>query len=123
MAPESLFYKFTGLINYKNKKNGGSTLSANQALDAQRDYVSADNKPNLAQLSPYSEIVKQLYSPKTEIVAAALYYLQKIAANEPTATEGILAELNNCLNTKNKITAAHKVLIAQALNRLTATQQ
>lgn len=121
MAPESLFYKFTGLINYKNKKNGGSTLSANQALDAQRDYVSADDDIDLSQLPPYLEIVKQLYSPKTEILVAALYYLQKIAANESDEAAGILAALNNCLNAKNKIIVAHKELIKQTIKKITAS--
>ncbi len=120
MAQKSLFDTFTGLINYKNKKNGGSTLSANQALNAQRNYISADNDIDLSQLPPYQEIVKQLYSPKTEILVAALYYLRKIAVNEPDEAAGILTELNNCLNAKNKIIVAHKELIKQTIKTLTA---
>jgi hypothetical protein len=121
MAQKSFFDTFTGVFSKKSPKSGGSTLSANQALNAQRNYISADNDIDLSQLPPYLEIVKQLYSPKTEILVAALYYLRKIAANEPNEAAGILAALNNCLNEKNKIIVAHKELIKQAIKKLTAS--
>lgn len=115
MAQKSLFNKFVGLFSKKNKQLGGSTLSASAARHVQRNYISADNTDDLLPLPPYLEIAKQLYSPKTEVFSAALYYLQKIAVNEPDEAAGIVKALNDCLKSKNKtITPQHREQIAQA---------
>lgn len=122
MAQKSLFNKFIGLFSKKNEQLGGSTLSANAARNAQRNYISADNTDDLLPLPPYLEIVKQLHSPKEEVFSAALYYLQKIAANEPDEVAGIVEALNDCLKAKNKtITPQHREQIEQTAAAITAS--
>ena len=115
MAQKSLFGKFMNLFSKPSKKNGGSTLSASQAINMQNAYIAATCPTDTQPLPPYPEIVKQLYSPKAEVFSAALYYLHKIADNEPTQTQGIIEELNKCLSAKNKIPPQHKEQIAQTV--------
>lgn len=115
MAQKSLFGKFMNLFSKPSKKSGGSTLSASQAIHMQNAYIEASCSIDMQPLPPYPEIVKQLYSPKEEVFSAALYYLHKIANNEPTQTQGITEELNKCLSAKNKIPPQHKEQIAQIL--------
>ncbi len=119
MAKKSLFNKFINLFSKPRGEKAQNTLSASQALNRQYAYITADNFVDSSLTPPYSEIVKQLYSSKDEIFAAALYYLQKIAANEPNQTESILAELSACLSRKAEILPQHKAQIEQTITEIT----
>lgn len=118
MTQKSLFGKFIGLFLKPNKKSGGSTLSASQALNLQNAYISDKHLPDTHELPSYAKIVKQLYSLKPEIFNAALYYLQKIALNEPEETEDILSALKLCLSPKSKISAQNKNQIEQTIKNI-----
>lgn len=118
MSQKSLFAKFTSLFHKTKAKYGGSTLSANEAISVQNTYIHTYCDLEAPLLPPYYEIIKQLYSPQTEIFNAALFYLQKIAANEKLEAEGIIGKLQNILTEKNKISAEHKNQIGQALQKI-----
>lgn len=120
MAQKSLLEKFADLF-HKQHKLGGSRLSAAKAIDLQKAYAMADCIADSPISATYPEIIKQLYSAKTEVVTAALYYLQKIALNESAQTAKILEDLESLLSARVKIAAKHKEKIAQtvaAINKL-----
>ena len=103
------------LFSLKNKKSGVQNISAGKAIDLQNAYISSTQHLSNNETFPYTEIVKQLYSPKAEIFTASLYYLKKIAQNEPAEAQGILSELNTCLSKKSKITALNAGQIKQTI--------
>ncbi|MBR1825364.1 MAG: hypothetical protein IJ770_02125 [Alphaproteobacteria bacterium] len=115
MTQESLFGKFMSLFSKPAVKHGGSTLSAAEAINMQNNYIAAICPTDMPISSPYPEIVKQLYSAKQEVFQAALYYLQKIAHNEPEQAHNISDELSRCISAKNKISQKNKELIVQAI--------
>ena len=115
MAQKSLFDKFMGVFFYQKSKHGGSTLSASEAIDMQNTYIRNCCSVDSPMSPPYPEIIAQLCSPKKEIVEAALYYLGKIADNEPALTADIINDLQKFADAKNKVSAEHKTLIRQAL--------
>ncbi|MBR6356479.1 MAG: hypothetical protein IKR92_06470 [Alphaproteobacteria bacterium] len=117
MAQKSLFGKFIGLF-HQQKKRGGSTLSASEAINMQNSYIRSYATTDSPITPPYPEIIKQLGSPKTEIVQAALYYLRKIADNESAMTDGIITDMQKFLDAKNKVSAEHKALIRQTLQTI-----
>lgn len=118
MAQKSLFGRFMGLFNNQQAKRGGSTLSASEAIDMQNTYISHYCSFDAPISPPYPEIIKQLSLPQTEVVEAALYYLLKIAANESDLTDGIVADMQNLLVAKNKISAEHKAMIQQTIQNI-----
>lgn len=115
MVQKSLFAKFKGLFLKQKGNRNGSTLSASQAINVQNNYIQGYCDVASTLLPPYSEIVKQLYSPQPEIFSAALYYLQKIAANEPGEKDGIISSMQNILTEKNKVSPEHKNKIKRAI--------
>ena len=118
MTQKSLFEKFMTLFRKQQKKHGGSRLSVTEAINAQNKYIAAYCPANAPISAPFPEIVKQLYTTKPEIFEAALYYLQKIARNEPEQAKEIIQEMNKCLSDKNKISLPNKKLIAQTIEIL-----
>lgn len=114
IVQKSLLEKFMDLFRKQNTV-GGSKLSAAKAIDMQKSYATAGCIADFPLSAPYPEIIRQLYSAKTEIVEAALYYLHRIALNESEQTENILKDLERLLSAKNNISAKHRELIAQTI--------
>lgn len=117
MAQKSLFGKFTGLFHHQ-KKRGGSTLSASEAINMQNSYIRSHCPTDSPITPPYPEIIKQLSSPKKEIVEAALYYLRQIADNEAAMTDGIINDMQKFLDARNKVSTENKALIRQTLQAI-----
>ena len=115
MTEKSFFNNFMNLFSIKHKKSGVQNISAGKAINLQNAYISATQHLTDTETFPYTEIVKQLYSPKEEIFAAALYYLKKIAKNEPDEVPDILSELNVCLSKKKKMSPLNTEQIKQTI--------
>ncbi|MBQ9271024.1 MAG: hypothetical protein IJ218_02000 [Alphaproteobacteria bacterium] len=115
MAQKSLFKKFMGLFWKQTSKPNGNNLSAREAINLQNAYIASGCIADTPITPPYSEILRQLESPAPEIYSAAIYYLQKIALNEPQQRNNILQGLNNYLAKKNKISPQNKELLLQAI--------
>ena len=116
MAKKSFFNNFMGLFSLKNKKSGTRNISAGKAIDLQNAYISSTQNQTEVEMLPYGEIIKQLYSPKEEVFTASLYYLKKIAENEPDEVQDILSELNTCLSKKNKLPSQNIQQIELTIN-------
>ena len=83
MIKKSIFKKFLGIFIAHKKKAFGKNISVNEALNIQNEYASGHCEDEKLPGYPYVEIAKQLASPKEEVFNAALYYMQRIAVNEP----------------------------------------
>ena len=116
---KSLFEKFTKL--FQQNKNGGSKLSATAANNAQSAYIASNCKNKEPLSAPYLEIAKQLSAAKPEIFFAALYYLKRIADNNPIKANDIITAINTVLSAKNKISSQRKTLIKEAINTIEKT--
>ena len=90
-----------------------SKISPKDAQKIQKEYISFCQK-NSDFCQPYVEIAKQLFSPKTEIFSAAVYYLQKIACNNPQDREPIMLLLENYAS-QHAVKSEDKNLINEAI--------
>lgn len=113
MVKKSLLSKFLKLFTGK-KNRFGKNISADEAINIQSEYAFSycddDKLPNY----PYVEIAKQLASDKAEIFNAALYYLRKIAQNEPKNRVRIV-DLLKSISQENSLSDENKKLILQTI--------
>lgn len=114
MVKKSLLSKFLKLFISK-KKRFGKNISADEAINIQSEYATSycddDKLPNY----PYVEIAKQLASDKAEVFNAALYYLNKIAQNEPKNRIRI-ADLLKSISQESNLPDENKKLILQTID-------
>ncbi|MBP5353300.1 MAG: hypothetical protein J6Y91_06035 [Alphaproteobacteria bacterium] len=117
MAQKSLFKNLTGL--FAKKENKGSNISASQAISLQQEYQSsfcdAEQKCN----APYLSFAEQLYSERPEIASAAVFYLKRIALNQPQYR----ADITNLLREyarKGKLGKAEKAALLKEIEALEA---
>lgn len=75
----------------KSKKD----ISPQEALNLQKQAQSNTCEIGQPYAEPYFEIAKQLFSEKESVFNAAVYYLVRIAQNEPTTVSPICAILQN----------------------------
>ena len=75
----------------KTKRN----ISPQEALNLQKQDQASVCEIGLPYTEPYFEIAKQLFSEKESVFNAAVYYLVRIAQNEPTTVSPICAILQN----------------------------
>ena len=116
MTKKSFFDKFMLLFSQEDEQKN-KRISANEAINLQNEYIAATKCLYDAPLTlPYMEIVKQLSSKKAEVYTAALYYLQKIAQNEPEQRNEIKAELQK-IAAKRRISEIHR----QQIDKVIAT--
>ena len=113
MAKKSLFNTFLSLFT-PSASSLKHNISASKALSLQNEYITANSDNERQSYPPYKEILKQLTSNKPEIFQAALYYLGKIARNEPDYTAAIADDIQNFLK-HNKLSAADRQAIANLL--------
>ena len=105
-----MFKKLSG-----NKKS--DNISAAQALKLQASYLDKRCNPDLPAIEPYMQIALQLTSPKAEIFEAALYYLQKIAFNNPqTATD--ITDLLKQLPSQHRLSQQNYALLLQTVRNI-----
>lgn len=70
-------------------------ISPQEALILQKQDQASVCEIGLPYTEPYFEIAKQLFSEKESVFNAAVYYLVRIAQNEPTTVSPICAILQN----------------------------
>ena len=77
------------------KQSIGKNISPQKAIELQKEYITPKCDENTPHIEPYIEVAKQLFDSKSEIFAAAVYYLGKIALNKPDTAEPILTILQS----------------------------
>ena len=117
MIKKSIFKKFLNIFIANKNKAFGKNISVNEALNIQNDYAASRCDNDKLPGFPYVEIAKQLASPKQEIFDAALYYMQRIAANEPKIKNRIV-DLLESISNDTKINEARKSMISQVVKSL-----
>lgn len=117
MIKKSIFKKFLKIFIADKNKAFGKNISVNEALNIQNDYAANQCDNDKLPGFPYVEIAKQLASPKQEIFDAALYYMRRIALNEPKI-RGRIADLLESISNDTKINEARKSLIEQTIKSI-----
>ena len=117
MIKKSVFKKFLGIFIAHKKKAFGKNISVNEAVNIQNEYTSSRCDAEKLPAYPYVEIAKQLASPKSEIFNAALYYMQKIAMNEPRVKLRII-DLLESISQDTKIDEQRKAQVLQTIEKL-----
>ncbi|MBQ8481060.1 MAG: hypothetical protein IJ532_00815 [Alphaproteobacteria bacterium] len=117
MAQKSIFEKFFNIFMTDKDKAFGKNISINEALNIQNDYAANQCDNDKLPGFPYVEIAKQLAYPKQEIFDAALYYMQRIAVNEPKIKNRIV-DLLESISNDTKIEDDRKLLISQAIKNI-----
>ncbi len=115
MKQKSLFNSFMGLF-IRTKSKSDNNIPADKAIDLQNAYITATQSADYSTDSPYTEIIRQLYSSKPEVISSALYYLQKIAQNETEIAPKIISALNSCISTKSGISTSAKEHIKHTID-------
>ena len=119
MAKKSLFNTFLNLFISDSAHKRKPNISANQAINIQNEYISANRNGSDESFPPYKEIMQQLLSDKTEVLQAAAYYIGKIALNEPDYTAEIVADLKTVLK-KYKMSEANRSTIKDLIQSIGA---
>lgn len=117
MIEKSIFKKFLNIFIANKNKAFGKNISVNEALNIQNDYATSRCDNGKLPGFPYVEIAKQLASPKQEIFDAALYYMQRIAVNEPKIKNRII-DLLESISNDTKINDVRKSLIQQTIESI-----
>lgn len=118
MAEKTLLNNFFKMLMLKNKESGNKSISVGKAIDIQNSYINSAQDLTAEVAAPYMEILHQLYSPKTEIFAAALYYLRQIAQNNPENAEEIVSALQDFASSKIKNMAERKQQVREAVENI-----
>lgn len=116
-SKKSLLKKIVELFATDNRGKFGRNISAEKALLIQKACATVTCDENKLPDQPYVEITKQLTSNKAEIFAAALYYLEKIAANKPQNRQAIV-DLLQSVAQEGKISAHNKSLIFSTIKSI-----
>lgn len=116
-SKKSLLKKIVELFAADKRGRFGRNISAEKALLIQEACASSGCDETKLPDQPYVEITKQLTSNKAEIFAAALYYLEKIAANKPQNRQAIV-DLLQSISQEGKISVHNKSLILNAIKNI-----
>lgn len=90
MVKKSFLQSIWNVIVGSNDDKSHRRISASQAGILQKQYL--DNQKNAALIDeypPYIDVAKQIFSEKSEIFRAAVFYLRRIADNEGKYAEPI----------------------------------
>jgi len=117
MIKASLFRKFLRIFIAGKRKAFGRNISAVEAINIQSEYSSASCSDDKLPGYPYVEIAKQLSSPKPEIFNAALYYLHRIAVNEPKI-RGKIVDLLESIAKNTKLSDENKKQITETVAKI-----
>ena len=99
------------------KKSVSKNLSPQKAIELQKEYIKSRCDENTPSIEPYIEVAKQLFAPKAEVFAAAVYYLEQIALNKKDTAEAILAILQNYA-AQNSRSAEDNAILASAVAQI-----
>ena len=116
MKENSFIEKMLNFVFGQRSEKKKSKISPKDAHKIQKEYKSSCQE-NCDFSQPYVEIAKQLFSPKTEIFTAAVYYLQKIAQNNQQDRRAIIALLENYA-TQHALKSADKQLINDTISSI-----
>ena len=117
MNKKSLLRSLVLLFRKRRRKLRGKNISAAEAINIQNEYMSVSCPIDAPITPPYIEIAKQLNSPKPEVFAAALYYLEKIAINEKSHS-GAIIDLLQDFSVNEKLPQSQKTMIMQTIERI-----
>lgn len=117
MNKKSLFRKIITILNVGRRHKFGKNISVDEAINIQNTYTSSVCRDDKLPDAPYVEIAKQLNSPKKEVFDAALYYLHRIAVNEPKNRQRI-TDLLESICRESKMSAADKSLVLQTVENI-----
>lgn len=118
MAKKTLLKNFLSILSLKKNEAGNKSISAGKAIDIQNSYINSAQDLTAEVTAPYMEILHQLYSPKPEIFAAALFYLRQIALNNPENAEEIVSALQDFASSKIKNMAERKQQVREAIENI-----
>jgi hypothetical protein len=121
MNEKSILSNFMKFFSIKSKSYGGAKLSASDAISLQNAYIAAVKCVSSDNSLPYAEIFKQLYSHKEEVFAATIYYLRKIADNNPDIAPNIVSALQNFVALKTNKAPERKQQIQQLIEDIEKT--
>lgn len=114
MAKKSLFKTFSNLFTTGDSPAHGQNISATKAISMQNAYISHSCLNVQYSYPPYLEIIQQLSSSKPEVVNAAVYYLEKIAHNEPDYAEDLANDLKAYMK-RVKLAADNKTAVQELI--------
>lgn len=90
MVKKSFLQSIWNVIVGSNDDKSHRRISASQAEVLQKQYLeSQKNAAQIDEYPPYIDVAKQLFSEKSEIFRAAVFYLRRIADNEGKYAEPI----------------------------------
>lgn len=88
-----------------NTTDAPKHISAQEADELQKNYLEArKNSVKIQDYPPYIDVARQLFSEKSEVFKAAVFYLQRIAENESKYTEAIITILKQYAATAKRNT-------------------
>lgn len=88
-----------------NTADSPKHITAQEAEELQKHYLEAHkNSAKIQDYPPYIDVARQLFSEKSEVFRAAVFYLQRIAENESKYTEAIITVLKQYAATAKRST-------------------
>ena len=103
MVKKSFLQSVWNIIVGDNEKNKQHRISASQAEILQKNYLeNQKSAPQITDYPPYIDVARQLFSEKTEIFTAAVFYLRCIAENESKYAEPIFKIMQQYAKTANR---------------------
>lgn len=90
MVKKSFLQSIWNVIVGSTDEKSHHRISAAQAEVLQKQYLENQKKSlQIGEYPPYIDVAKQLFSEKTEVFRAAVFYLRRIADNEGKYAEPI----------------------------------
>lgn len=103
MVKKSFLQSIWNVIVGDAEKNKQHRISALQAEILQKNYVeNQKSAPKITDYPPYIDVARQLFSEKTEIFRAAVFYLRRIAENESKYAEPIFKIMQQYAQTADR---------------------
>ncbi len=114
MVKKSFLQSIWNVIVGSTNEKSHHRISAAQAEVLQRQYLDNQKKSlQIGEYPPYIDVAKQLFSEKTEVFRAAVFYLRRIADNEGKYAEPIAKIMQQYSQTAKRNTEDMAFLASQ----------
>ncbi len=103
MSKKSFLHNIWNIIIGGNETPNQRHISVSQADNLQKKYLeSRKTAAIIADYPPYVDIARQMFSEKSEIFKAAVFYLCRIAENESKYAEAIVSVMKEYQKTAQR---------------------
>lgn len=105
MPKKSFLHNIWNIIIGGNETSNQRHISVSQADNLQKKYLETRKSAAvIADYPPYVDIARQMFSEKSEIFKAAVFYLCRIAENESKYAEAIVSVMKEYQKSANRST-------------------